>query len=101
MANNELTDKSLKLYEREVIAREKQAEALEFLARNFYVKALDTEYGIENIAEAVACLVRVVADVSTAINEIDKLTELANAVQEMSQLSEAIDHIATALQKNP
>ena len=52
----------LQLYEREVIAREKQAEALERIANALNVNAIDTRHGIGNIAEALACLVHVVAD---------------------------------------
>ena len=52
----------LELYEREVIARERQAEALERIANALNVNAIDTRHGISNIAEAVACLVYAIND---------------------------------------
>lgn len=52
----------LELYEREVKAREKQAEALERIANALNVNSIDTRFGIQNIAEAIATLVYVIGD---------------------------------------
>ena len=52
----------LELYEREVKARERQATALERIARALTVNSVDTRFGMENIAEALATLVCVIAD---------------------------------------
>ena len=60
-----MTKTELELYEREVKARERQADALERIAKNLNVNAIDTRYGIANIAEALAMLVHVIADKET------------------------------------
>ena len=42
----------LELYKREVIALEKQAEALDRIASALHINALDRKFGNNNIAEA-------------------------------------------------
>ena len=54
--------RQMQLYEREVEAREKQAEALDRIADALNLKVLDNKYGIENIADAVALLARVIEE---------------------------------------
>ena len=60
----------LELYEREVIARERQADALERIANSLNITAVDQRFGIDNIAEALANLVYVIAD-QNENNEVD------------------------------
>lgn len=54
----------IELYKREVIAREKQAEAMERIADSLQVDSIDTRFGIQTVGEAIASLVRVIADIT-------------------------------------
>ncbi len=52
---SEFEKKNLELYEREIIARERLASAMETINSRLFVSA-SNELNIDNIAEAVACL---------------------------------------------
>ena len=70
LAQKEFEERRLALYEREVEAREKQAEALETIARRLFVSAQDPKYGADNIAEAVLAIAYAGREIAVALEEL-------------------------------
>lgn len=81
----EFERKQLKLYEREVEARERQADALEVLGSRFFVGA-HNNLNIDNIAEALACVAMFTKKISDTFPQISDTfpQEIASALQEIA-----------------
>ena len=69
----ETTEKRrLDLYEREVIAREKQANALEVIGSRFFIHHSDGKFGADNIAEGVVCIALAISDLASEVSELTR-----------------------------
>lgn len=57
----------LDLYEREVIAREKQADALEKIASRLFVHASGGKWKADNMAEGVVCVALAISELASEV----------------------------------